>query len=73
MKTSHECQNCDKAMKRIRDLLFLEEERDGTEFYNPTKDCDSDIIGEIVNTVTDYFGGYDELFKDTPEEYREFE
>lgn len=31
MKTSHECQNCDKAMKRIRDLLFLEEERDGKE------------------------------------------
>lgn len=61
------------TLEHIRDLMFLDMDGDGNEFYNPTKDCDSDITGEVINVVMEHFGGYDEVFKDTPEEYREFE
>jgi len=60
------------VLERVCDLLFLDS--DGKqEYMNPTKDCDSDITGKIVNVVMEHFGGYDEVFKDTPEEYKEFE
>ena len=39
----------------IRDMLFLDTNNSDGEFYNPNKEIDSDVIGEVVNKVMEHY------------------
>ena len=47
-------QDAETTLGGIRDLLFLDMDGNG-EFYNPDKEVDSDITGEVINKVLEHY------------------
>lgn len=41
------------TLEEIRDLLFLETSNGG--FYDPNKEIDSEIMGEVINKVREHY------------------
>lgn len=49
----------DEVLEKIRDLLFLDVDSDGVERYNRDKECDSDIMGAVINCVAEHFNMFE--------------